>query len=141
MLTVSLKMLFFIIKNTYRVFPVNNEPPLTEHLTVHPEGSCKLTGLQAALHYEMGLIEEGRALLAQTTGACVKRRIEVVERIREFKAGKDSGLDPLALCEELKNISKRIEEIATEGEWLEMQGAKKKYALFMAEQKHVDVSF
>lgn len=107
--------------------------PLTEHLSVSPGKPCRLTGLQAALHYETELIEEGRVLLIQNLEACLKRRLGVVERMRESKG---QAADLSLLCKELKEISKRIEEIATEGEWLEMEAARKKYALFMAKQKH-----
>lgn len=133
-------IVFLKVKELIPYTSENPNPPLTEPPGVQSERSCRLTGILATRHYEMGLIEEGRALIAQNMEACVKRRKEVVEKIRglrgEAGVGEPSKSDLSLLCKELNAINKRFEEIAAEGEWLEMEAARKKYALFTAEQKH-----
>lgn len=118
---------------------------VTERVGSSSEESCRLRGLQVGLHYEIALLEEGRALMASSMGACLKRRTEVLEEVRHLRneapPGEKTGLKLLALCKELREIRKRMGEIATEAEWLEMKAAGKKYTLLTVQQQHVVVSF
>lgn len=97
-----------------------------------------------ALHYEISLIEAGRSLLADSMGACVRKRAEVIEKIEKLRDGRPPdqrpGAESFSLCRELREIGKKMRDISVEGEWLEMQVAGKKYALSMVQQQHVVVS-
>lgn len=141
MVAVSIVVTFHATKRLIeRSFAENITPQQVTEL----EESCRLKQSHGGLHYEIELIEEARSLFAEKVVSWVKRRTEVIEAIKHSRSVLRPGDQPdshlLALFKELKEIGKKMEEIATEGEWLEMQAAKKKYGLLMAQQQHVLVS-
>lgn len=109
-----------------------------------PGHPCTLMGRLATLHYEIALIEQARSLMADAAGACARERATAIEKIEQLKdkrpAGQGPGAESLALLRELKEIGKRMGDIAVEGTWLEMQAAGKKFALLMVQQQHIVVS-
>lgn len=94
----------------------------------------------AGLHYEMALIEEGRARVAEKMGECVDRRAQILEKIQkkrhECPQSQDFGPESGSLFRELREIGDNMRDISLEGEWLEMEMAKKKYLVLTVQQQH-----
>lgn len=104
---------------------------------------CVIPGRLAGLRYEMTLLEEARSHLGKNFGELLERCTVILKKLGDLRDKRDPGECPtkesLDLLQEIKELTERMKENSTEGQWVASELAGRRYAVAAEQMVHIEV--